>query len=173
MPLSPRYLAIGRIVGAFGIHGEVKVEVHTDYPERFHQKTRLYVGKEDDVQPTALLGARVHKGHLLLRLEGCPDRTAAERLRGQWLYIPIEEAMPLEADEFYEHEVLGLRVETTAQELLGYIQEVLFTGANEVFVVKGSAGELLIPVLEDVVLEIDRAGQRVVVALPPGLRQGS
>jgi len=173
MPLSPRYLAIGRIVGPFGVHGEVKVQVHTDYPERFQQMARVYVGEEDNVQRVALLGARPHKGHLLLRLEGCPDRTAAERLRGQWLYIPIEEAMPLDEDEYYEYEVLGLRVETVTEEFLGHVQEVLFTGANEVFVVKGDGGELLIPVLQDVVLEIDRAGERVVVALPSGLRAGS
>ncbi|MBC8447269.1 MAG: 16S rRNA processing protein RimM [Chloroflexi bacterium] len=173
MPLSPRYLAIGRIVGAFGVHGEVKVEVHTDYPERFHQMARVYLGEGDNLQPVALQEVRPHQGRFLLRLEGCPDRTAAEGLRGQWLYIPIEEAMPLDEDEYYEYEVLGLRVETVTEEFLGHIQEVIFTGANEVFVVQGDRGELLIPVLEDVVLEIDRAGERVLVALPPGLRQGS
>ena len=173
MPSSPRYLAIGRVVGAFGIRGEVKVEVHTDFPERFHQLKRVYLGEGDDLRPMAVLGARLHKGRFLLRLEGCSDRTAAEGLRGQWLYIPIEEAMPLAEDEFYVHEVLGLRVETPAGEFLGYIQEVLFTGSNEVFVVKDDEGELLIPVLEDVVLEIDRAGKRVLVTLPPGLRKES
>lgn len=172
VPSSPRYLAIGRVVGAFGIRGEVKVEVHTDFPERFYQLKRVYLGEsDDDVRPVAVLGARPHKGRFLLRLEGCSDRTTAEAMRGQWLHIPIEEAMPLAEDEYYVYEVLGLRVETPAGEFLGYIQEVLFTGSNEVFVVEGDEGELLIPVLEDVVLEIDRAGERVLVALPPGLRE--
>jgi len=166
-----RYLAIGRVAGAFGVRGEVKVEVHTDFPERFHQLKRVYLGEGDEPRPVVVLGARQHKRHFLLRLEGCSDRTAAEKLRGRWLYIPVEEAMPLEEDEYYVHEVLGLRVETVADEFLGYVQEVIFTGANEVFVVRKGDEELLIPVLDDVVLEIDRPRERILVALPPGLRK--
>ena len=165
-----RYLAIGRVAGAFGLRGEVKVKVHTDYPERFHQLKRVYLGEGDNPRPVTVLGARSHKDRFLLQLEGCSERTTAEGLRGQWLYIPIEEAMPLTEDEYYVHEVLGLRVETVEGEFLGHVQEVIFTGANEVFVVEEDKGELLLPVLEDVVLEIDRAGERVLVTLPPGLR---
>jgi len=167
-----RYLAIGRVAGAFGVQGEVKVEVHTDFPERFHQLKRVHLAKEGEPRPVAVLGVRRHKSHFLLRLEGCSDRTAAEKLRGQWLYIPVEEAMPLAEDEYYVHEVLGLRVETREGECLGRIEDVIFTNANEVFVVKGDDGEeVLIPVLEDVVLEINGQGKRVLVALPPGLRE--
>jgi len=167
--LSPRYLAIGRILGAFGVRGEVKVEVLTDFPERFQEMKRAYIGKGDDVRPVAVLGSRFHRRRVLLRLEGCPDRSAAQRLRGQWLYIPVDEAVPLAEDEYYEYEVLGLRVETVEGEFLGHVREVIFTGANEVFIVEGEQGELLLPVLKDVVLEIDRSGERVLVALPPGL----
>jgi 16S rRNA processing protein RimM len=170
--VTPRFLAIGRIVGAFGVHGEVKVEVHTDYPERFEQLERVYVGAVDSPRPVAILACRFHKRQALLRLEGCSDRTTAGALRGQWLYIPIEDAVPLEEDEYYEFEVVGARVDTVEGEFLGHIREVLFTGANEVFVVAGASGDLLIPVLKEVVLHIDGPGQRVLVSLPPGLRQG-
>lgn len=166
---QPRFLAIGRILRAFGVYGEVKVDVLTDFPERFEQMTSLYVGDERERQNVTVLSSRFHGKHALLRLEGYPDRTAAETLRGLWLYIPLAEAMPLEEDEFYEHEVLGCRVETKQGEVLGRIREVLYTGANEVFVVRGPDGDILIPVTKEVVLEIDGPGQRVLVSLPPGL----
>jgi len=170
---TPRYLAIGRIVGAFGIRGEVKVEIHSDNPARFGQLRRAFMGKGDALRPVVVLGARPHKNYALVRLEGCPDRTAAERLRGQWLYIPVEEALPLEEDEYYEFQALGSQVETVEGEYLGRIRDVIYTGANEVFVVDGEGGELLIPVLKDVVLEIDPSRDRVLVSLPPGLRETS
>jgi 16S rRNA processing protein RimM len=171
MAVTPRYLAIGRIVAAFGIRGEVKVEIHTDHPDRFGQLKRVFMGLGDDPQPVGVLGSRLHKNHALLRLQGYPDRTAAERLRGQWLYVPVEEAVPLEEDEYYEFQALGSRVETVEGEFLGHIRDVIFTGANEVFVVDGAGGQILVPVLKDVVLEIDPTEDRVLVSLPPGLRE--
>ena len=173
MAEEPRFLAIGRILRAFGVHGEVKVDVLTDFPERFEQMTSLYLGDERERQPVTILSSRFHGKHALLLLEGYPDRTAAEGLRGLWLYIPLAEAMPLEEDEFYEHEVVGCVVETEDGEMLGRIREVLFTGSNEVFVVQGADGDLLIPVIKDVVLEIDSPGGRVLVSLPPGLVSSS
>jgi len=170
---SPRYLAIGRILRAFGLRGEVKVDVLTDFPERFGQMTSLYLGDEREREPVTVLSSRFHGKHALLQLEGYPDRTAAERLRGLWLYIPLAEAMPLEEDEFYEHEVVGCRVETQGGEMLGHIRELLFTGSNEVFVVQGADGDLLIPVTKEVVLEIDVRDRRVLVSLPPGLVSSS
>jgi 16S rRNA processing protein RimM len=171
--VTPRYLAIGRILGAHGIRGEVKVELHTDHPERFSRLSRVHMGVGGDPQPVAVLGSRLHGNRALVRLEGCPDRTAAQRLRGRWLYIPVEEAVPLEEDEYYEFQALGSQVETVQGEVLGRIRDVIFTAANEVFVVHGAQGEILIPVLKDVVLEIDGPGARVVVSLPPGLRPAS
>lgn len=163
------FLAVGRILRAFGIRGEVKVDVLTDFPQRFEPMTSLYLGDERTRQPVRILSVRFHGKHALLRLEGYPDRTAAESLRGLWLYVPAAEAMPLEEDEFYEHQVVGSVVESDKGEVLGRIREVLFTGSNEVFVVQGERGELLIPVTKDVVLEIDGPGKRVRVALPDGL----
>jgi len=165
MAEEPTYLAIGR--------GEVKVDILTDFPERFEHMTSFYLGDEREREPVTVLSSRFHGKHALLQLKGYPDRTAAERLRGLWLYIPLTEAMPLEEDEFYEHEVVGSRVETQEGELLGHIREVLFTGSNEVFVVQGSDGDLLVPVTRDVVLEIDVPDGRVMVSLPPGLVSSS
>lgn len=170
MAEPPHYLTVGRIVGAFGVRGELKVEVHTDLPERFAPRQRLFVGSTDAPRPVIIREARTHQRHVLLLLEGCTDRTAAEGLVGQWLFIPAAEAAPLSDDEYYEHELLGAMVEEHDGAVLGQVSEVLFTGANQVLIVKGPSGELLIPVLKSVVLEIDRTARRIVVALPAGLR---
>jgi 16S rRNA processing protein RimM len=164
---EPRYLVVGKIVAPWGIRGEVKVAIETDFPERFKQLKRVYLGEK--AISFLLERSRLHKGHALLKLGGCEDRNAAEKLRGQLVQIPIEEAMPLSEDEYYVYQIVGLDVWTTEGERLGRISEILFTGANDVYVVQGERGEILIPAVEDVVLEVDLAGGRLTVKLMEGL----
>ena len=164
---EPRYLVIGKIVAPWGVRGEVKVAIETGFPERFKRLKKVYVGEK--ATSFVLEGSRLHKGHALLKLRGCDDRGAAEKLRGQLVYIPFEEAMPLGEDEYYVYQIVGLDVWTSEGEHLGRISEVLFTGANDVYVVRGEKGEILIPAVEDVVLEVDLAGGRMIVELMDGL----
>jgi 16S rRNA processing protein RimM len=108
---------------------------------------------------------------MLVKLASVPDRNAAESLRSQWLFILEEEAIPLSEHENYAHDLIGLAVETTDGEVLGRLTEILYTPANDVYIVSGSAGELLLPALQNVVLSVDLTARRMVVALPDGLRE--
>ena len=101
----------------------MKVEIMTDFPDRFSLLRKVYLGPE--AAPFVLESFRQHKGAALLKLEGCHDRAAVERLRGQWVQIPFEEAMPLEQGEYYEHQIVGLAVWTAGGEYLGTVGEVL------------------------------------------------
>ena len=176
MPESPQttnsYLAIGRIIAPHGIRGEVKVEVLTDFPERFKPGAHVFLGagtEDPGARPAKIAAARPHKGGFLVKLDIVPDRNAAELVRNRYLLIPAADAMPLGEHENYLHDLIGLQVETTDGQQLGELREVLFTNANDVYVVGGPAGEVLLPALRDVVLQVDLATQRMVVALPDGL----
>ena len=164
---EPRYLVVGRIVAPWGVRGEVKVTIETGFPERFERLKRVYLGEK--AISFVLERSRLHKGHALLKLRGCGDRDAAEKLRGQLVQIPIEEAMPLGEDEYYVYQIVGLDVWTTEGEHLGRVSEVLFTDANDVCVVTGERGEILIPAVEDVVLEVDLVSGQLIVELIEGL----
>jgi 16S rRNA processing protein RimM len=104
-------------------------------------------------------------------LAGCDDRAVAETLRTYLIQVPLEEAIPLEEDEYFEHQILGLEVWTAAGELLGEVAEILYTGANEVYVVRGHSPrrEILVPAIEDVVQVVDLEAGKLVVELPEGL----
>jgi 16S rRNA processing protein RimM len=172
---EPLYLAIGRINGAHGIRGELKVKVLTADAHRFDGLNRVYLGRDEDNEPVprSLLGYRVHKGRALLRLEGIEDRSVAEALKGYLVQIPFEEVPPLEEDEYFEHQILGLEVWTTSGEFLGCVSEILYTGANEVYVVNDPTQDrrdTLIPAIAEVVQQVDLAAGRLVVQLLEGLR---
>jgi 16S rRNA processing protein RimM len=164
---GPRYLVIGRVARPWGTQGELKAEIMTDFPDRFALLRKVYLGPK--AVPFALEGFRLHKGSALLKLEGCHDRATVEKLRGQLVQIPIEEAMPLEQDEYYEYQIVGLAVWTTGGECLGTVYEIISTGSNDVYVVRGKGREILIPAIEDVVLEVNLAKRRLIVELMEGL----
>ncbi len=171
MTPSPKgYMAVGRIVGAHGVHGEIKVRILTDFPERFTPGALLYL--ENESFQREVVSARPHKGMLLIKLSGFQNRTAVEPLRGKHLFIAREEAMPLEEDEYYEDELVGLMVETVEGDLLGELMEVMWTGANEVYIVRGPRGEILIPAIAQVVQDVDLDQGIMRVALLPGLVDG-
>jgi 16S rRNA processing protein RimM len=164
-----RFLPIGQITAAHGIRGEVKVALLTDYPERFRPGARVYLGGEIDAHPAEIAAARPHKQAVLVKFVGVPDRNAAQRMVGQLVLIPNEDRMPLAEGENYAHELLGLRVESTAGRALGEITDILSTGANDVYVVTAPDREVLIPALRDVVLTVDLTDGKMVVELPEGL----
>ncbi len=165
---EPRFIAVGQVAKPHGVRGEVAVEMLTDFPGRFALLERVYLG-EDDPRPVALENVRFHSGRALLKLGGYDDRTAVERLRGELILVPIDEAMPLEPDQYYQDDLIGLEVWTTDEEHLGQVVEILETGANDVYIVHGDRGEILLPAIADVVQWIDLEENRMVVELMEGL----
>ena len=169
---EPRYLLVGRVLRPHGVRGELRVQIITDYPERLAQHNCFYLARPDfpqEVRRYPVEGLRVHKKVLLLKLDGCDDRNVADELRGMLVQIPIEEAVPLEEGEYYLFQLIGVQVETESGEWLGRVVEVIETGANDVYVVRGPRGEVLLPAVDEVVLGLDLESKRMVVHLLPGL----
>ncbi len=166
------YLAVGLIVAPHGLKGEMRVELHTDYPDRFTPGLELFFGQA--LTPITVRSSRPHKGHLLIHFEDVYNREDAEALRNQWLFVAEEDAMGLEEGIYYIHDLIGLTVLTTEGETLGTITDVLFTGANEVYVVKpvatsGRSKDILIPAIADVVQTVDLEEGVLTVEVPEGL----
>jgi 16S rRNA processing protein RimM len=164
---EPRYLAVARVLKPFGVRGEMKVEVLTGFPDQLGRLKRVYLGPE--ATPHDVERFHWHGSELLLRLADVQDRDAAEVLRNQLVQIPSDEAVPLGPGEFYEHQIVGLNVVTTEGEPLGQVVEVLATGANDVYIVQGPRGEVLLPARAEVIREIDLDGGKMTVTLLPGL----
>lgn len=163
------FLLIGKIGMPFGIRGQVKLHAVTSRPEHLDKLKTVYVG--DKQVAHGLRRVIEHKpGLLLLTLSGIDDRNAAETLRGAEVFIRETDAAPLDEDEYFLHDLPGLQVETIAGAPLGTVKEVLETGANEVLVVtRPEGGEVLIPMIRDVVKSLDIPAKRLVVELIPGL----
>jgi 16S rRNA processing protein RimM len=116
-----------------------------------------------------VMGARAQPPNILLRLEDILDRDSAEKLRGAEVEVRRDDAPKLPTGQFFWHQVIGLRVETADGQTLGTVRDILETGANDVYVVHGARGEILVPAIKDVVKHIDPAAGRMLVEPLPGL----
>src|SRR5437868_4094660 len=109
----PQHLLAGLFVGPHGINGEVKLQPQTDFPERLRKRKSLLIRYPDGREETRKVrGNRLHKTLILMLLEGVSHRDQAEALRGAHVLIPFEEAAPLPEGQYYEHQIVGLRVLT-------------------------------------------------------------
>lgn len=161
------YLVVARIVSPQGNKGEVKAAIVTDFPERFASTRTVFVGPEH--QRYEVEHHRFLDDAVVLKLRGVDTIDQAEGLRGKVVEVPEGEAVRLPPDHYYWHQVIGLRVVTPRGEYLGTIDDILETGANDVYVVHGPRGELLIPAIRQVVKSVDLDRGTVTVELMPGL----
>lgn len=158
---------MGRVVAAHGIRGEVRVVLLTDFPDRFRRTRRIYVGDEE--RPRDLEGARLHNGQALLKIAGVDCRSDAELLRDRILFVPEKEAVRLPEGSYFLQQILGLEVRTGDGAVLGKVTEILRTGSNDVYVVRGPEGEVLLPAIRQVVREVDLTAGVMTVELLEGL----
>ena len=169
-PNSEDFLLVGKIVSAFGVRGQMRVRAYTDRVDHLCRNIRaLYLGSK--YQKWRLKHIFEHKpGLLIISLEGVTSRNEAEALRNTDVSILEKDAAPLEEGEYFIHELNELQVVTESGEVIGHVSDVLETGANEVLVVtRPGQKEALIPMIHDVVKELDIEGKRVVVELIDGL----
>jgi 16S rRNA processing protein RimM len=166
-------LTVGRVVKAHGVTGEIVVEVRTDDPEaRFAPGAVLRAKASDHRERDYVVQAsRPHGNRLLVRLAGVAGRDAADALRGSLFVIDSGDLPPIdEPDTYYDHQLEGLLVRTTAGSDLGTIAEVLHTAAGELLAVnRGQAGELLVPFVSAIVTSVSLDSGIVEIDPPEGL----
>lgn len=160
-------IAIGRIVAPQGIKGEVRVLPLTDFPERFLALKRAFLAAPWD-REVEVEGVRFHKGMVLLKIRGVDTRNEAEELRNADLRVEAEDLVPLGEGQYYVFQIIGLEVFTEDGQALGRIADVLRTGSNDVYVVRGQR-EYLIPAVKEFVAGIDLRAKTIVIRPIPGL----
>jgi 16S rRNA processing protein RimM len=157
------FVAVGRVGAPFGLKGELKVQVLTDNMARFKPGARIWAGS----QPVTVAASREAQGYVYLRLKGFNDRSSTEKLRHALLQVPESDLPPLPDGQFYRFQLIGLAVVDRAGDVLGTLDEVIETGANDVYRVHPESGpDLLLPALDDVIVIVDLAARRMVVDPP-------
>ena len=164
-------IAIGEVARAQGRRGEVIVNPLTDFPERFHELTRVFIdGPDSRPLSLAVESVRWQKGRPVLKLASVSSIGDAETLAGKELRVPESELARLPEGSFYHFEIIGARVEDIRRGFLGIASDIVKTGGTDVLVVKREdGGEILLPLCAEICRRIDRDAGIIEVEAQEGL----
>jgi len=164
-------IIIALVRKAHGLDGEVLVELMTGDPDQIFVEDRVFrvPGRARGPDRLTLMGARRHKGGLLLRFREIADRIGAELLQGQDLALPASELRALEENEFFLHDLIGYSVVQAHGERVGVVSTVYETGGQMLLGLDADGRELLVPFGSQIVMEVNREARQIVIDPPPGL----
>jgi 16S rRNA processing protein RimM len=163
------YFRVGVIANTHGIKGEVKVYPTTEEPKRFQGMKEIWLDTGKEKLKLEIVSVRFFKNLVILKFKGYDSINDIEKYKSCDLLVTRENAIPLEEGEYYIADIIGARVVTDLGEEFGTIQDVLVTGANDVYVVRHQDKEVLLPVIPDCVLSRDMDEKLVTVHIMEGL----
>lgn len=171
--MSELLYSVGKIVNTHGLRGELKIISQTDFPDiRFKPKSKLIMQSPDlkTTVPVEVESAREHKNVFIVKFKQYADINQVEQYKGWMLKVSERDLAKLDEGEYYYHEIVGCTVVTEEGEELGTITEILTPGANHVWTITRPNGkQLLIPVIDEVVLDVDVANKKVLIHVMEGL----
>jgi len=160
-------IAVGEVLSTHGVSGGVRARVLSDVAHRFDAGQEIYIR---GIPYRIVRSSRRPPRQVYLDLHGLGTVEAARALVGQPITVPPEAVPQLPDGEYFHFQLVGLRVLTQEGEDLGLLSEILETGSNDVYVVRGPGGEVLVPALADVIMDVKLDQGIMVVSLPEGLR---
>ncbi len=164
-PIRCDRIAVARVLGIWGRVGHIKIESLSDIPDRFIRGACFFIRDHTYISE----GSRQQGKMLLLKLQGINDRNAADELRGELLETDLKGSPDLPEGTFYHYQIIGMDVRLTDGLFLGKITDVISTGSNDVYVVRSTKGEVLIPATPDVVTNVDVESETITVSPITGL----
>jgi 16S rRNA processing protein RimM len=159
---EPAFLILGKLRRAHGVLGEIPMEIYTQLLDLFAPDHIIYIG--EGYQPFTIESTRWKQDLLLFKFKEVNDRTAASALTNQFAFIRSDQLPELAEGEYYNHQLVGLKVFEDEGAYLGVLEQVLMTGANDVYLVRAEdGGEILIPAIDNMIQSIDLGSEKMIV----------
>lgn len=166
------YLRVGVFANTHGIRGEIKVYPTTDDVSRFKKLKRVTMDTKQGALALEVEGVKFFKNMVILKFKGIDNINDIEKYKGSDLLVSREDAVPLEEGEFYLADIMDMPVVDESGRSIGVVQEVLQTGANDVYLIKRrDGGELLLPAIKSCILDIDFENNQMKVHVLDGLEE--
>lgn len=163
-------LQVGVITSTHGVRGEVKVFPTTDDPARFKKLKKVILDTGKETLPLEIQGVKFFKQFVILKFKGIDNINEIEKYRKCSLFVEREDAVPLEEDEYFIADMIGMEVLLEDGEVFGTLKDVMETGANDVYIIESNGhGEVLLPAIKECILDVDIKAQKMKIHLMDGL----
>jgi len=161
---------LGRVTKKFSFKGEVIIKLDTDEPDIYENLDAVFIEMGKDLLPFFIEKSSFQRGNeLRVRFEDINTEEDANAILKKEVYLPLELLPKLEGDRFYFHEVIGFTLIDLNHGAIGTIESINDSTAQDLFIVNGEEGEILIPMVDDFIKKIDRKKKQVLVETPEGL----
>ena len=160
------YIKVGKIANTHGVRGELKIQPLTDFEERFSEDHSYYIGEEK--KEVHIKSFRNHKGMLIISFKDFDNINQCEKYKGDFLYVSKEDRYELPEDSYYVDDLIGFDV-FEEDEKLGVLKEIQTSYVNDVYIVKTSEGQIMIPAVKEFILEVDLKERKILVELIEGM----
>ena len=148
---EPEYVIIGTIVSPWGLEGHVKVNVETDFPQRFSSSSQVYI----DRQSVIIDEASWHKGNAFVKLRGVDTEEDADALKGRVIEVHRSQLFNLQDGQYFHFQLIDLEVVTSDGDVIGKISEILSMASADIYVIKGESDDILIPAIDEIIKYVD------------------
>lgn len=161
---------LGKIAKKFSFKGEVLIYLDTDEPELYENMESVFVEFNKDLIPFFIENSNLHKNDFLrVKFEDVDSEEEADKMIGCEIYLPLNMLPKLEGNKFYFHEVIGFEIEDKRLGVFGKIVSINDTTAQPLFEVENGSVEILVPMIDQFLVKIDRENKKVIMDLPEGL----
>ncbi len=161
---------LGKIAKKFSFKGEVLIYLDTDEPELYENMESVFVEFNKNLVPYFIENSNLHKGDFLrVKFEDVDNEADADEIIGCEIYLPLNMLPKLEGNKFYFHEVIGFEIEDQRLGVFGKIVSINDTSAQALFEVVNGSVEILVPMIDQFLVKIDRENKKVIMNLPEGL----
>jgi len=165
-----KLLQIGVITQTHGVRGEVKVFPTTDDPARYKKLKKVILDTGKEQLPLEIQGVKFFKQFVILKFKGIDNINDIEKYKRCPLLVAREDAIPLEENEYFIADMIGMEVQTEDGEIFGTLKDVIETGANDVYVIESVMhGEVLVPAIKECILDVNIEEQKMKIHLLDGL----
>jgi len=156
LAISDLLVCIGRVIKPVGLKGVLKVQNYSDVESRFESLDEIYIGPNSDLAiPYGIRSVHASAKTISLELNHLDTIEAVERFRGQFCYVPRASREDLDQDEFYADDLIGLEVYSLAGALIGKVNDIMSTAANDVMAIQNNGNEILLPMVGEIIQDID------------------
>ena len=167
--VTEEHVIVGNVRGVWGVRGHIKIEVLTDTLDRFSVGSVVYL----DGTPCCIGGVRSHGRGLVVKLDSINTRSEAEAIQNCQLTVPTNLVPHLPEGSYYHFQLIDMDVWSEVGDYIGFIREIIRTGANDVYVVnRGDKKDILVPALKDTIIKVILKRNKMIVKLPTGLYVG-
>ncbi|MBP6871645.1 MAG: 16S rRNA processing protein RimM [Bacteroidales bacterium] len=172
-PIPPKehkgFFLVGKIIRTHGYKGGLKVILDVDRPEEYRELDVIFIDIKGQLIPWAIEQIHFENNKANLKLTDLHDMEGAEKMVGNYIYLPVELLPKLRGNKFYYHEIIGFTVIDETHGPLGTVERVIELPNNPLLSIKSGQKEILIPISDEIILKVDRRKKQISIKAPEGL----